>query len=181
MSEVVMAEEKKAEGGAPSSGGSSKLGLILQIVFAVVNLGVVGGGAFLVYKNTIGYHYPQITEDELQKIEQSSMSASSEDEKPFYFTMDKFNVNLRGEPKRTIRLEVNVELLGGDGYEEIMTPDNRAKARDRLITLLAQKNYSELETLQGKLFLKDSIAKEINALMAKGVVKDIYFTDFVVQ
>lgn len=95
--------------------------------------------------------------------------------------MDKFTVNLGGEPKRTIRLEVNLQMLGKDGFEEIMEPGNRAKARDRIVKLLNDNSFANLESIQGKLFLKDKIAFEVNSILTSGVVKDVFFSDFVVQ
>lgn len=158
--------------------------LLMQVAFAVVNLGLTGAGAYMVYASTIGWHSPQITEKSL--AEQRANEVKSEDEHgasvgPLVYTMDKFTVNLAGEPKRTIRIEVNLEMLGKDGFEEIINSDNRAKARDRIVRILNDKTFSELETIQGKLFLKDRIATDINGLLEQGVVKDVYFSEFVVQ
>ena len=158
--------------------------LIMQVAFAVVNLGVTGLGAFWVYSATIGWHAPQITETQLQ-AERTAAEAKQDqagaEAGPLIYTMDKFTVNLDGEPKRTIQVEVNLEMLGKDGFEEIINTDNRAKARDRIVRILNEKTFSELESIQGKLFLKDKIAGEINGILDKGVVKDIYFSEFVVQ
>ncbi len=156
-----------------------KTGLILQVVFAVVNLSVMGYGSYLVYASTIGWTNPSISEE----VEEKEMASTAAEETagPLIFTMDKFTVNLDGEPKRTIRLEVNLEMLGKDGFEEVMSSDSRARARDRIVRLLNEQSFSNLESIQGKLFLKDKIATEINGLLKKGVVKDVYFSDFVVQ
>jgi flagellar FliL protein len=155
------------------------LGRILTVVFAVLNLGVIGGGAYLVYASTLAWQSPKITEEMLQ----TDMASKSEDERyaPYIFTMDKFTVNLGGEPKRTIRLEVSLQMLGKEGYEEIMSPDSRAKARDMIVRVLNDKTFSELESIQGKLFLKDTIAMEVNAVLKEGIVKDVFFSDFIVQ
>lgn len=157
---------------------------IMTMVFSVVNLAVTGGGAYLVYASTIGWHSPSISEAELQaekEKNQSELDKAGAEAGPLVYTMDKFTVNLAGEPKRTIRIEVNLEMLGKDGFEEIITTDNRAKARDRIVRALGEKSFAELETIQGKLFLKDRIAMEVNSILDKGVVKDIYFSEFVVQ
>ena len=155
------------------------VGLILQIVFAVLNLAVMGGGSYLVYASTIGWVSPKITEADLQR-ELASVETEV-DTTELTYTMDKFTVNLGGEPKRTIRLEVNLQMLGKEGFEEVMEADNRAKARDRIVHLLNEKAFGDLESIQGKLFLKDKIAEEVNGLLHRGVVKDVYFSDFVVQ
>lgn len=154
-------------------------GMLLQIVFAVVNLVVMGGGAYMVYASTMGWESPKITEEQMERELASTESAA--DVGPLVYTMDKFTVNLGGEPKRTIRLEVNLQMLGKDGFEEVMEPENRAKARDKIVRLLNEEAFGNLESIQGKLFLKDKIAMEVNGILHKGVVKDVYFSDFVVQ
>jgi flagellar FliL protein len=173
----TMAEEKKEN----KEKKPLNVMLIMQIAFAVVNLGVIGWGGFLVYASTLGWHAPQITEEHLAEESVAEEKAGGQGRGPLIYTMDKFTVNLDGEPKRTIRLEVNLEMLGKDGFEEIISTDNRAKARDKIVRMLNEKSFGELESIQGKLFLKDRIAMEINSILDKGVVKDVYFSEFVVQ
>lgn len=153
-------------------------GAILQILFAVLNLSVIGVGAYLVYASTIGWHNPKISEEEAHE---ELASTAEEDPGPLVYTMDKFTVNLGGEPKRTIRLEINLQMLGKNGFEEVMEPDNRAKARDKIVRLLNDNAFADVETIQGKLFLKDKIAMEVNSILHRGIVKDVFFSDFVVQ
>jgi len=168
-----MAEEKVEE-----KKKSLNMGLIMKIGFIVLNLVVTGGGGYLVYASTVGWESPTITEAQLFRglasVDEASLA-------PFIYTMDKFTVNLEGEPKRTIRLEVNLEMLGKDGFEEVINTEHRAKARDRIVRLLNDSGFADLESIQGKLFLKDKIAYEVNSVLKKGIVKDVYFSDFVVQ
>ncbi len=169
-----MAESQ--EGQAPAK--PKNTGMILQILFAVINLAVMGGGAYMVFASTIGWESPVITEESAQR----ELASTGETElAPMVFTMDKFTVNLEGEPKRTIRLEVNLQMLGKEGFEEVMEPENRAKARDKIVRILNEEGFNDLESIQGKLFLKDKIAMEVNGILHKGVVKDVFFSDFVVQ
>lgn len=155
------------------------MGMIFQIAFAVLNLGVIGAGGYMVYASTIGWENPKITEEDAER--ELASTSSESDLAPLVYTMDKFTVNLGGEPKRTIRLEINLQMLGKDGFEEVMEPENRAKARDRIVRLLNEKPFSDLDSIQGKLFLKDKIAGEVNGILRRGVVKDVFFSDFVVQ
>lgn len=171
-----MAEEQ-----APPSGKKLNGALLMQIIVAVINLTFVGGGVYMTYISTIAWHSPEITEAQLQAEAEAEKTQEKEPLAPLVYTMDKFTVNLDGEPKRTIRVEVNLEMLNKDGFEEVIDYDNRAKARDKIVQLLNNKSYAELESIQGKLFLKDQIATEMNAILDKGVVKDIYFSEFVVQ
>lgn len=153
---------------------------ILTALFALVNLGVTGFGAYLVYSSTLGWKEPKITEDSIQ-LDPSYIYKEQTGSVPYVYTLDKFTVNLGGEPRRTVRLEVNLHMLGKEAFEEVMLIENRARVRDRIVRVLNEKSFSELESIQGKLFLKDKIAMEVNGILNSGVVKDVYFTDFVVQ
>lgn len=154
-------------------------GFLFQILFATLNLGVMGAGTYMVYVSTIGWEPPVITED-IAKRDVASLKSQYEFT-PLIYTMDKFTVNLDGEPKRTIRLEINLQMLGAEGFEEVMGPENKARVRDSIVRILNEKTFSELDSIQGKLFLKDRIAREVNTLLNKGIVKDVFFSDFVVQ
>ncbi len=157
---------------------SLNVGLILKVSFIVLNVLVTGVGGYLVYASTIGWESPTLTEETLMR---GLASVNEEELSPFIYTMDKFTVNLGGEPKRTIRIEVNLEMLGKDGFEEVINTEHRAKARDKIVRLLNDSGFSELESIQGKLFLKDKIVYEVNSILKKGIVKNVFFSDFVVQ
>jgi flagellar FliL protein len=133
----------------------------------------------LTYKGTIGYENPKITEGDLER--QIASEVPTDLVGPFIYTMDKFTVNLGGEPKRTIRLEVNLEMLDQEGFEDVINTENRARTRDKIVEILNEKTFSDLETMQGKLFLKDQIQTAMNKMLQKGSVKDVYFSEFVVQ
>lgn len=168
-----------AETQAQAPAKTRNVGAILQVAFAVLNLAVLGGGAYMVYASTMGWENPKVTEE--MAARELASTSNEADTTPLVYTMDKFTVNLGGEPKRTIRLEVNLQMLGKEGFEEVMEPENRAKARDRIVRLLNEKPFAELDSIQGKLFLKDKIAGEVNGILHRGVVKDVFFSDFVVQ
>lgn len=168
-----MADEEKEEQAEEKKDRSG----LFKLLFLVLNLAVVGGGAALTYFNTIGYQEPYISETtEEAKLEE--MRAYME-QNPIIYTMEPFTVNLRGRPKRSIRMEMSVEMLSEQGFEELIRVGG--KARDEIVHILNGKKFEELESIQGKLFLKDQIARRINSYLKSGVVKDIYFSDFVVQ
>lgn len=199
-----MSEQKKDA--KPEEKKGPNVMFLLQIVFAVVNLAVVGGGTYLVYLSTLGWHAPSITEHSLRspasvhkapekpkpegeaeaKPEggeggEGAVAETETEPRPFLQKLDKFTVNLGGEPKRTIRIELNLEMLNEESYEEVMDASRMPKIRDRIVAILNEKSFPEIEGIQGKLFLKEKITSEVNSILEKGVVKDIYFSEFVVQ
>lgn len=174
----MAAEEKAAE--KPKKPLPIKA--IMSALLVVVNLSVVGLGVFLSYKATLGYIPPEIRESELQEIRKlASEAMEAIPEEPLIFTMDKVTVNLSGEPKRMVRIEVNVELLNPIGFAEIMESDRRAKVRDAITDLLGHQTFTDIESIQGKLFLKDRIASDLNNILDQGIVKAVYFSEFIVQ
>lgn len=151
---------------------------LIVVVLITINFLVLGLGTHWVYISTIGYEYPKVTESGLR--EPASLKEKF-GQQPMIYTMDKFVVNLSGMPKRTIRLQVNLDMISPVAFQEIMDFDNRAKARDKIVRILNEKTFDDLEPIQGKLFLKDKIVVEINQILNKGLVKDVYFTDFVMN
>lgn len=151
---------------------------ILMGLLIAVNVSVLGIGTYWVYISTIGYDFPKVTESSLR--EPASLKDKFGDT-PMIYTMDKFTANLSGVPKRTIRLQVNLDMISPLAFQEIMDFEYRAKARDRIVRILNEKTVDELESIQGKLFLKDKIVSEVNQILDKGLVKDVYFTDFVMN
>lgn len=156
----------------------AKLQLILNSLLIALNLCGLATGAYWVYASTVGYESPYIVEETLRKP--ASLPELVEKGSNVY-TMDKFIVNLTGQPQRKIMLQINLDMLNAQSFTEIMDLEKTAKARDSIIRLLNDKSYSDLETIQGKLFLKDKIVEEVNKVMNVGLVKDVYFTDFVVR
>jgi flagellar FliL protein len=168
-----VAEEKKAEA------KPSNLGKILAIIFLVINVGVSGAGLFMVYQATIGWHAPKYTEETASKELEANMKEL--DSLPLVYTLEPFKANLDGLPVRAVEIEVSVEMMNRQGFEELIDADNIVRIRDTIIRILQSKNYDNLETVQGKLFLKDQIALSLNEILIRGVVKDIFFSQFKVE
>jgi flagellar basal body-associated protein FliL len=172
-----MAKDEKAAEQPAAEKKSLDIGKLLGFAFIALNIGVIGGGTFVVYQNTLGYHPHEVTEEmeRLQLAEEQKYFADN----PIVFTMDPFVVNLSGNPQKTIQLEISLEMLSEQGYEEVITKST--EARDMIVKILNGKSQTDLETIQGKLFLKDQITVAINKYLKDGVVKDIYFTSMIVQ
>ncbi len=172
-----MSEEAKVPA-ASKSGALSNIGKLVLPIFAVINLCVVGGGAFLVYKSTLGFHPPVLREPAaMADLEKDRKEAEAGDD--IRYTMPSFTVNLNGAPRRLLRVEMTFVMLDKDGFEEIVR--NSPVARDQIVRILNRKSFDDIETIQGKLFLKDQIAVTLNQSMASLVIKDIFFSEFLVQ
>lgn len=173
-----MAEAQTAEEGQKPANGPGLAAKLLMPLLAVLNLGVLGGGAFLAYKATLGYKHPTIREPQAVEELQGSRKQAHMEERVMY-TLPTFTVNLDGTPRRLIRVEMTFEMLDKEGFEEIVR--NNPRVRDEIVRILNRKKFDDIETIQGKLLLKDQITVTLNQALKAGVIKDIYFSDFLVQ
>lgn len=153
------------------------MGQIMLFAFIGVNILVLFGGLALVYMNTLGYHAPTFDED-AAKRELASFEENLRGD-PVLYHMDTIATNLDGFPRRLIRVDMTLEMLDDEGFEEIMK--SGALARDAVIRVFNSKNYNDLASVQGKLQLKNQLIAQLNGLLDTGVVKNVYFKDFVVQ
>lgn len=191
-----MAEEKKQEAGAKPPRDLKFIGLL---VLLIINVSVLGLAAFAIFKSTIGFQPPVILEKELQALADQralAIQEGAEGEKALsrkptsvdlpsfdqlMIPLDEMVTNLEGNPKRIVKAVVQLKVLDDLSYQEVLDPNRLPKVRDALLKTLQSTNFSEMESLQGKLFLKDRMLKAINPLLEEGVVRDVYFTELVAQ
>lgn len=149
----------------------------LSFIFMGLNLATIGTGAYLVYASTLGVEAKALSDAQAAR-ELATFEESLRGD-PVLYTMNPFNTNLDGVPRRLVRLELSLEMMDEEGYEEVIgiVP----QARDSIMRILNAKTYDDVETVQGKLHLKNQIVAELNTTLKKGVVKNVYFNELVVQ
>lgn len=173
-----MAEEKATAETAPAAAAApagSKPIVLYALV--VVNMLVVAGVGFMVWKNS---HKPTATVD--QVIEGVKKDDHTEAEKApevgKVIPLETFIVNLAGSKGRKV-LKVNMELevKGQDIIQEI---DNRkAQIRDFIIIILSSKTYDQVSTKEGKDGLRTEIKDNVNSFLSKGKIVNVYFTELI--
>ncbi len=170
-----MAETETKAPGSASGGG--KIGKLLLPIFLLINFGALGAGLYLVFINTVEFEPPKIVEENEKELLSTALEEMESD--VVLYNMDQFTVNLAGFPSRAIRLEMSLEMLDTKGFEDVVRLG--AESRDSIVKILNAKRFADIETIQGKLFLKDQIATTLNGFLKEGVVKEVYFTYFAVQ
>jgi len=154
-----------------------KLPKILLWAFVVLNLVMMVGGTLVIYKVKIAYQRPTITEE--KESANLALDRDIRNGKPVLFSFEPFTINLDGRPHKLVRTTIQLEMLNEEGYEEAveLTPIER----DEIVKILNKKTFEDIETIQGKLFLKDQILTAMNKMLHKGTVKEVYFNEFIVQ
>lgn len=98
----------------------------------------------------------------------------------FLYTMDPIIVNLADlEVSKYLKIRIEIECNDIKITEEI---DKRVpQIRDIIITLLSSKTFNEIYDREGKKRLKNEILQNINQLLGEKKVREIFFTEFVIQ
>jgi len=95
-------------------------------------------------------------------------------------SFDDIIVNLLDENEtRYLKAAITLELDNKAVADEI--EERKPQVRDAILLLMSSKTFAELRDLQGKMQLRADLLERINGFLMKGKVKNIYFTDFVVQ
>ena len=159
-----MAEEKEeVKDGEEEKPKKSNLKLI---IIGVLLLLLSLGGYF-------GYSkYKKSNENPTEKEEQMSIIVP----------LKSFVVNLfdkRGIGKRYLKISMELEVDKEEDRTKV--ENNIPRLRDTVLILLSSQTLKEINTMEGKLELKNAIVLRMNQILGNKTVRRIYFTEFVVQ
>lgn len=173
-----MAEEEVEEVVEKKSGGN----MVLILIVVLLVLLLIGGGLaayFLLGSDDEGASAPAQTQSAPAKRAPAGRSSNYLDIGPMY-PMDQFVVNLLSESgSRYLKVKLDIELDKPELSAEM--DKKKALIRDIIIRVLSSKTFEEVSTMKGKDRLKDEIVTRINETLADGQIRNIFFTDFVVQ
>jgi flagellar FliL protein len=150
----------------------------MQKILIIVNLVVVLLGAGLVYYS----HFMIKPEPTNQAAEEAALKKeASEKAKLEPVAIKKFVVNLHSGASRLryLDLEMNVLTFHADQKEIVKNSEHIFK--DVVIQIASQMEPSELDSMTGKMTFEGRVKKMVNERLGQPVVKQIYFSTFVVQ
>lgn len=96
--------------------------------------------------------------------------------------LEQFTVNLStsvGTPPRFARVMIAVEVPSGDTASELN--QKMAQVRNAVIDLFNSKRPADLQTGEGRNFLKEEIRNALNSFLVTGKVKGVFFSNFQVS
>lgn len=165
-----MAKDKDKSEQAEEGGGSKKK-LIIIIAAVLVLLIGIGAGVFLFLGGD---------EEKLSPEEEQAMLEKQAKEVGPMVNIDSFIVNILDENEsRYLKAAITLEVDGEAASLELA--QRMPQVKDAILLLIGNKTFDELSDLQGKIQLRAELINKINSLLTNGKVKQIYFTDFVVQ
>jgi flagellar FliL protein len=162
-------DAKGVEGAAEPKKGSKKL---LVLILGVVVLLVLAGGGYFAYTKFLAPPPPPITE-----AEHAAEPGESVGE---IIDLEPFVVNLT-DPKgnRYLKMKISLEVESIEVAERVkkVTP----KLRDIVIMMLTSLSFEEVMTPEGKLRIRDELLERFSRITRPDKIKNIYFSEFVVQ
>lgn len=93
---------------------------------------------------------------------------------------DPFIVNL-DEAGQTRYLKTTLQFEMSNAQAAAETKSRTVAIRDLVITYLSSLNFTQTQGQVNKEIIRTSIIKRVNTLIKEGEVKNLYFTDFVIQ
>jgi flagellar FliL protein len=174
-----MAEEKTEEVVEKKSGGS----MVLIIVIVLLVLLLVGGGLVAYFllssSDTPAVNTAPGQTKSMKTNRRSKRSTDYLTVGPMY-PMSQFIVNLLSENgSRFLKTSIDLEMDKTELSAEL--DKKKPLIRDIIIRTLSSKTFEEISTMKGKDRLKDELVSKINDVLTDGQVKNIFFTDFIVQ
>ena len=153
---------------------SNKILIILIGAFLLIVV-AMGGGFFMMW-NKMSSMNVQNSEDVENGTETEEAVVTMGPTKK----LETFIVNLADKGgTRYLRVSMNLELEKEETVEVVgkILP----KIRDAILMILPTKKYEDIGTVEGKSALRNEMLTKINELMKPEKIKNIYFTEFVVQ
>ncbi|MBL7179772.1 MAG: flagellar basal body-associated FliL family protein [Pseudomonadota bacterium] len=141
---------------------------LMLIVLACTVL-ILGAGGFFGWKWYAGRKAEGETSGKKEKVS-------------LVFPLKSFIVNLSdntGSGKRYLKVSIELEVASEE--KKVMVENNIPALRDSILLLLSSRSIIDVNTLEGKLELKQALLAKMNLVLGEGIIQRVYFTEFVVQ
>jgi len=151
----------------------SKKGLIILVVCFVIIALAVGAGLYVFWGKVSGAA-PATGEGAEEVAEVAKVKVKS------LISMETFVVNL-ADPggKRYLRVTIALEIDDKDFVEEVKK--NVPQMRDKALLILPAKTFKDIRTSSGKDALRKEIIDQMNPLLEKCKITNLFFQEFVIQ
>ncbi len=154
--------------------GNKGLDTIILLLASLITAGTLG--VFVYSEMLYERPTPSDQEEKVKLIEESKVSVA-----PDIYKVDKLIINLNSPTKRLRFLEVEVHLVPfKNDYLETLE-SKKFYIQDSIIDIASNMAPEELNTVAGKVILEERIRKRLNDFFGKSLIKELFFSQFVVQ
>jgi len=157
--------------------------IIIMLLLFVVVIGGVGIYFFMLKKDTLDIPTEKISKiktPSLREIEKGTINETISQIGSLY-SLKPFTLNLLSDGSEDVYLKVKLDFELSIKELENELDSKNAVIRDIVIKILTTKSVEDLSTDRGKEEAIDEIINKLNHILNDGYIKNIYFTEFIVQ
>jgi flagellar FliL protein len=154
--------------------GNAKFDKILMILSLVFTLGSAG---LVFYAHNSIKRIPTDQEKEFQDLKDNALTNAQMTP----YNIKKIVVNLSSGPSKLRYLEVEMNVLPFDESDKEIIKNGEHLFKNALITIADQLKAEDLGTMTGKILLESKLKKEINQIFGQPLIKQIFFSAFIIQ
>lgn len=177
MAEKTAATQTPAPSAGTSSGGKPTLFILL----AVINMVVVMGVGVMLY---LGQKKKE-AEDATGPVARGEAETHHKEEESKEFIgklvpLETFLVNVAGSRgRKLLKINMELEVTNAEVAEEV--EKTKPRIRDYIIIIASSKSFAEISTTDGKNALREEIKNQINLILQKGQIKNVFFTEWIMN
>ena len=167
-----MAEDKQKETETKGKKGSP-----LKLVLIGVAVLVLAMAAYVAYQLFLA---PKADDLGGAAVSTVDYEADLEETMSYTYAMDTFVVNLNDPGgKRYLKTNIELEYITEALGEELAR--RLPQLRDLILLLLSSKSLDDIQSVDGKIALRRELIQRINQTLTSGKIRNLYFTQFVIQ
>jgi flagellar FliL protein len=151
---------------------------MIDNVFLVISLLACLFAGYVFYDSVIAYERPLPSEEiEKQALLEDTQQANFVDS----YRLDKLIINLPGRSRRLRFLEITIHFVPFKDKDVGTLEDKKHILQNSIIEIAGQMTPDKLNSVTGKLLLEERIKTGCNKELGRDVIKEMFFSRFVVQ
>jgi flagellar FliL protein len=147
----------------------------LMLIVVILLLLIIAGGGF--------FAWTMLNKNNADSSGGNNKTVSAETKGPgIIIPVNAFIVNLMdrsGLGKRYLKITMQFEVSSQE--QVLLVGQHKTRMRDASLMLLSSITFDDINTLDGKLELKQALIQRLNQILGDQIIRQLYFTEFVVQ
>lgn len=152
----------------------NKINLIAAIISFLATSLAVG---IIIYTEVIYQHPLPDNEQEFKELKKDRTSVNTAEG----LKLDRLTINIRSPRTRLRYLDITLNLIPFRIDQIGILEDKKPIINDTIIDIAGQMSPNNLNSVAGKILLEERIKTRINKRLHQKIIKEIYFSHFVVQ
>ena len=147
------------------------------VLVGFLTLATVGTLGIFIYTEMV-FKRPLPSND----IELENLKKDAETEiAPEVYKLDKMIINLNSQGSRLRFLDIEIHFVPFKSNYVEKLDEKKAYIQDAIIDISSNMSPDELNSVAGKVLLEERIRRRLNDFFGKNIVKELFFSRFVVQ